>query len=214
MNAIIKFFSKWGWIFFFFCSTSQEICTCLKLCSCLMMDIFTLIFQGYFNETWTVVTLPHCQRIYSEEYLSIYIYIYHMNAMKYLHVRNETKKHYTELFAHWGRMTHIRVGKLSIIGSDNGLSPGWRQAIIKTNAGILLIGPLGTNFSQISIGIQIFSFKKMRLKVSSVKRRPFCYGLNVLGSSSLYPLCVPHLAHEKFIGLARYHRLNKSDCPC
>ena len=42
-------------------------------------------------------------------------------------------------------MTHICVGNLTIIGSDNGLSPGWRQAIIWTNAGILLIGPLGKN---------------------------------------------------------------------
>ena len=50
-------------------------------------------------------------------------------------------------------MTHICVSKLTIIGSDNGLSPGRRQAIIWTNAGILLIWPLGTNFSEISIEI-------------------------------------------------------------
>ena len=31
---------------------------------------------------------------------------------------------------HWGRVTHICVGKLTIIGSDKGLSPGRRQAII------------------------------------------------------------------------------------
>ena len=62
---------------------------------------------------------------------------------------------------HWGRVTHICIGKLSIIGSDNGLSPERRQAIIWTNAGILLIGPLATNFSEILIGIQTFSFKKM-----------------------------------------------------
>ena len=30
---------------------------------------------------------------------------------------------------------------LTIIGSDNGLSPGRRQAIIRTNVEILLIGP-------------------------------------------------------------------------
>ena len=35
---------------------------------------------------------------------------------------------------------------------------GRRQAIIWTNAGILLIGPLGTNFSEILIEIHIFSF--------------------------------------------------------
>ena len=74
---------------------------------------------------------------------------------------------------HWGRVTHLCVGKLTIIGSDNGLSPERRQAIIWTNAGILLIGTLGTNFTEILIGIQTFSFKKMHLKMSSAKWRPF-----------------------------------------
>ena len=77
-------------------------------------------------------------------------------------------------------MTHICVGKLTIIGSDNGLSPERRQAIIWINAGILLIGPLGTTFSAIYIEILTFSFKKMRSKVSSAKWRPFCFGFNVL----------------------------------
>ena len=85
---------------------------------------------------------------------------------------------------HWGRVTHICVSKLTIIGSDNGLSPDRRQAIIWTNAGLLLIGPLGTNFSEILIEILTFSFEKMRLKVSSAKRRPFCLGLNVLNHVS------------------------------
>ena len=86
------------------------------------------------------------------------------------------------LFAstHWGRVTHICVSKLTIIGWHNGLSPDRRQAIIWTNAGILLIGPLWTNFSEILIEILTFSFKNMRLKVSSARRRPFCLGLNVL----------------------------------
>ena len=65
-----------------------------------------------------------------------------------------------------------------IIGSDNGLSPVGRKAIICTNAAVLLIGPLGTNFSEILIRIQTFSFKKMQLKMSSAKRCPFCLGLN------------------------------------
>ena len=81
---------------------------------------------------------------------------------------------------HWGRVTHICVSKLTIIDSDNGLSPDRRQAIIWINAGILLIGPLGTNFSEILIEILTFSSKKMRLKVSCVKQRPSCLGLNVL----------------------------------
>ena len=80
----------------------------------------------------------------------------------------------------WGRVTHICVSKIIIIGSDNGLSPGRRQAIIWINAGVLLTGPLGTNFSEILNGIKIFSLNKMLLKISSAKWRPFCQGLNVL----------------------------------
>ena len=68
---------------------------------------------------------------------------------------------------HWDRVTHICVGKLTTIGSDNGLSPGRCQTIFWTNAGIFLIVPLGTNFSEILIGIQTFSFKKMHLKMSA-----------------------------------------------
>ena len=64
-------------------------------------------------------------------------------------------------------MTHICVCKLNIIGSENGLSPGRRQAIIWTNAEILSIGPLGTNLSEILVEIYVFSFKKMYLKLSS-----------------------------------------------
>ena len=35
-------------------------------------------------------------------------------------------------------------------------------------------------FSEISIGIQTFSIKKMHLKMASVKWHQFCLGLNVL----------------------------------
>ena len=81
-------------------------------------------------------------------------------------------QHVRPHLTHWGRVTHICVVKLTIIGSDNGLSPGRRQAIIWTNAGLLLIRPLGTNFGEFGIGIQTFSFKKMHLKMSSTKWRP------------------------------------------
>ena len=49
----------------------------------------------------------------------------------------------------WGRVTHICVGNLAIIGSDNCLSLGQRHAIIWTDAGILLIGPSETDFNEI-----------------------------------------------------------------
>ena len=87
--------------------------------------------------------------------------------------------------SHWGRVTHTCVGKLTIIGSDNGLSPRRRQAIIWTSDGIYLTGPLKTNFNEILIEIDIFSFTKMHLEKSSGKWRPFRLGLNVLLLSCL-----------------------------
>ena len=83
------------------------------------------------------------------------------------------------VLTHGGRVTHICVSRLTIIGSDNGLSPGRRQAIIWTNAGILLIRTSGTNFSEILIEIHTFSFKKTHfkmwvLKMAAILCRPQC----------------------------------------
>ena len=86
-------------------------------------------------------------------------------------------------------MTHICVGNLTIIGSDNGLSPGRRQAIIWTNAGILLIGPLGTNFSEnrnrnLYIFIQENAFENVVWKMASILFRP----LWVKRISTVFPI--------------------------
>ena len=88
---------------------------------------------------------------------------------------------------HWGRVMLICVSKLNIIGSDNDLLPGRHQAIIWTNAGILLIGPLRTNFNEIIFEIRKFSFKKMHMKILFAKWQPFCLGLNVLNSQKNTP---------------------------
>ena len=85
--------------------------------------------------------------------------------------------------SHWGRVTHICVSKITIIGPDNGLSPSRHQAIIWSNAGILSIRTLGTNFSEILIEIHTFSFKKMHLNMSSGKWRPSCLSLHVLSTA-------------------------------
>ena len=113
--------------------------------------------------------------------------LYTVHLKKYAHIVRlcrvlfwiDSSGPYSQL-THWGRVTHVCVSKLTIIGSDNGLSPGRRQAIIWTNAGILVIRPLGTNFNEMLVEILTFSFMKMRLKVSSGKWRPFCLGLNEL----------------------------------
>ena len=104
------------------------------------------------------------------------------------------------LLTHWGRVTHICVSKLNIIGSDNGLSPDQRQAIIWTNAEILLIRTLGTNFSEILGEIRALSFKKMELKMSSAKWRRFCLGLNVLSNFTY------HLDHSHLFWIMNYQQ--------
>ena len=76
-------------------------------------------------------------------------------------------------------MTHICVSKLTIIGSDIVLSPGRHQAIICTNAAILLIVPLETNFSEI-YQIYTFSFKKIHLKMAPIRRQAIIWTNDVL----------------------------------
>ena len=89
------------------------------------------------------------------------------------------------------------------IASDNGLSPIWRQAIISTNAAILSIRPQGTYFSEILSKIWKFLFKKMHLKMSSAKWRPFCLGLNVLNDhkasqEKIYHPCLQDILKKVF----------------
>ena len=112
------------------------------------------------------------------------------------------KQFHISFLTHWGRVTQICVSKLTIIASDNGLSPGRRQAIIWNSAGILLIGRLGTHFSEILIEIITFAFKKMHLKVSSAKWRPFCLGLNMLKGNL-------HISPDFFCGIT-FSRLIKA----
>ena len=70
---------------------------------------------------------------------------------------------------HKKMLMKLSIDNLTINGSDNGFSPGWRQAITWMNNGILLIGSLGTNFSEILIEIHTFLFKKIHLKMLSAK---------------------------------------------
>ena len=87
--------------------------------------------------------------------------------------------HNFRFLTHSGQVTHICVCKLTIIDSDNGLSPERHQAIIWTNARFLLIRPLETNFSEILIEIYIFLLKKKAFengvwKMASILSQPQC----------------------------------------
>ena len=96
---------------------------------------------------------------------------------------------------HWDRLMHICVVNQTIIGWNNGLSPGRCQAIIWTNARILLTTTVGTKFSIILIEILMLSFKKMHVKMSG-KCQPFCFGLNVLKVLVPYVGMAPKLGHH------------------
>ena len=89
------------------------------------------------------------------------------------------------------------------IGSNNGLWPGRQQDIIWTDAGILLIGPLGRNFSEILIEIYTFLFKKIRLKMSSGNCRPFCLTLNVWKTSATPTSCI-YIKYVNYVSRAGF----------
>ena len=87
----------------------------------------------------------------------------------------------------------ICVRKLTIIGLDNGLTPGLCQDIIWTNSGILLIEPLAKKFSEILIGTHPISFQKMHLKLPDAKWHPFvfrpqCVNILELSSEAAYDI--------------------------
>ena len=88
--------------------------------------------------------------------------------------------HFVKTLTHWSRVRQICISRQATIGLDNGLPPGRRQAITWTNAGILLIGPLGTNFSEILIEIHIhFHSRKCIWKCRLENVSHFVSGLNV-----------------------------------
>ena len=101
------------------------------------------------------------------------------------HGTRQTHTAYQHLYqhrylTHLPLMTHYVLVHWISIGSGNGLSSVRRRAITRSNADLLSIGPLWTNFSEIRSEILTFPFKKTGLKFSSGKFRPFCLGLNLL----------------------------------
>ena len=94
---------------------------------------FNRKYSRYLSKMW-VWKLPHFTEAKELNH--------HSNGWLVRTTAQQTQYKQYILLTHWGRVTHICLSKLTIIGSDNGLSPGRRQAIIWTNARISLIGPL------------------------------------------------------------------------
>ena len=145
--------------------------------------VLTLTCQWRFEHRWLVTLcawynnslIPKFQRRWIYTWLSNYIHLKQWDPCKtgapgffpgiptFVTIMTTREIHLT----HWGRVTHICVGNVTIIDSVNDLSPWRRQTIIWTSAGILLIGPLGTQWSEILSELHTFSLKKKHLKISS-----------------------------------------------
>ena len=96
------------------------------------------------------------------------------------------------LLTHWGRVTHICVSKLFIIGWDNGLSVAWTAPshYLKQCWNIVnwtLRNKLQWKFNRNSN----ISSKKMHLKMASAKLLSFCLRLNVLNLYHRHPIAHP-----------------------
>ena len=112
--------------------------------------------------------------------LIVLCWTYHHQHFHHHYYHRQCQRHQDDNgLTHWGRATYICVSKLTIIGSDNGLSPNRRKAISWTNGGILLIRSLETNFSAILSEIYIFfnqenSLENVVWKMASILSRPQC----------------------------------------
>ena len=104
---------------------------------------------------------------------------------------------------HWGRVTHICVGNLTIIGSDTGLhylNQCWN-----------IVSWTARNKLQWNVNQNSYIFiKKIQLKMLSGKWRPFCLGLNVLGRVSKR---LPSIFYPDPLGLLHWHWRNLSIVP-
>ena len=94
-------------------------------------------------------------------YLNQWCKVGHWLSIRWaLHFPGNHQQMILHVLTHGGRMTHIRVSKLTTIGSDNGLSPNQHQAIIWTNADLLSMGSWRTNFSEIFIKLIHYHSRK------------------------------------------------------
>ena len=144
---------------------------------CLMQNIEYLIL----NETWAFQIQKYCCQLTIRKLACWLIGPWNTSQWQY-HLHSVVKdqlilekcteqlsgKSYLVIKSSPPSATYVSVNWVSI-DSDNGLLPVRRQAITWTSARLLPIGPLGVNFNEIWIKIKKLSFRKMHLKLSSVK---------------------------------------------
>ena len=147
------------------------VCACMCVCTCVCKMWYCEIHSSYWKITLLVVRFPqHYFRVSPDTACISQSILWLLMRWKCKEPGSRrigfniihTKRYVPDInsvvfdclkisfnrLTHWGQVTYICVSNLTIIGSDNGLSLGRCQAIIWTNAGILLIRTLGTNFSE------------------------------------------------------------------
>ena len=91
---------------------------------------------------------------------------YHSLAIRHQYELHQSPWHRTRYFSSYPSVLYMHRWTRSALV----------QAITWSSADLLSIGPFGTNFSEIRIETQHFSFVKMHLNISSTKWRPFYQG--------------------------------------
>ena len=102
------------------------------------------------------------------------------------------------LHLNWMALTHCNlvtpygVKNLGNFGPDSALSLIRYRVITWNNRDILLIGPIGTNCSDIPIKLPTLSFKKMHFKRSAAKYQPYLFMPDMLKISLM---CIHYCEH-------------------
>ena len=100
----------------------------------------------------------HSSDFVTYSFVSVFFLLAHMGVIPkqkvtiyytyILYVKNDFQHQLQIKLTHSRRLTHICVTKLTMISSDNGLSPCQHQTILWTNAWILLTAPLWTTLRE------------------------------------------------------------------
>ena len=140
--------------------------SCQKLCQHIFLRGFSerSVGQSLIISSWQTISYPQAITYFLNKRSGAFWFlpvVFHLNETSWS-LQNGHLYFILSIrvLTYWFLVMHICASKLTIIGPDNGLSRCRRQAIIWTNAAILLIRTLGTNVSEIFSEINTFSFKK------------------------------------------------------
>ena len=130
--------------------------------NCCWLFFHTVWFEGYILRS----TIHWESSFKKKSHQCQHSYIQHSNEAGHIHKMQTNFIAYRRYLTHWGRVMYICVSKLTIIGSENALLPGWCKAIIWTNAWI---------WSTSHIFIQENAiFQSVMCKMAAILSRPQC----------------------------------------